>query len=445
MESPMKKILLCIVFALGLACPAFGENIYVREGCSGTGNDARDGDWNTANCTDEISTAEAVAQRGDTIWVADGTYANGVTFNVGESSTTTIAVCKATVSTVDSDACPSAHGTSTGWVSTYGDGQATIVGQLNFTTDYWYFSGQTRDSSDWFDGTAYGFVVDPGGTSARVYLNGSYGKFRYTYVVGQDYPGNYARFVISYEGALTVYTEVSYCYVTKGSNHFFMRNADYCTVEYTASYDANTGGANDHGENVNLYGYYGSSDYNIIRYNIFKDSGVRNYITAVIAQVGDTGNEIYGNIFWGNDCTDGTMGWNGSDSGKRVTNTKIYNNTFVDSGGYASGIMYESSASSGNVAYNNLWVGAKIPSFQAVTQSNNTTNGSTSLFNDYGGGVFTLAIDTDVGIDVSATVTEDLRGVEYGNDGDWEIGAYAFGDEVAPAVPANAIQRVTIN
>src|SRR4030043_1400540 len=79
---------------------------YVRAGATGANNGS---DWNNA-----FTTLPATLVRGTTYYIADGNYAS-YTFDDAVSGTTLITVKKATVAD---------HGTETGGVSTYGDGQA---------------------------------------------------------------------------------------------------------------------------------------------------------------------------------------------------------------------------------------------------------------------------------------------------------------------------------
>lgn len=114
-----------LVLALLIAAPAFAADVYIRDG--GTGNGSA---WNNA-----LDVLPNPLTRGNIYWFADGAYPCYV-FNDAESGTQLITLKKATVAD---------HGTETGWLSTYGDGQATIS-QLNdrcwhVQTGYWTFDG----------------------------------------------------------------------------------------------------------------------------------------------------------------------------------------------------------------------------------------------------------------------------------------------------------------
>ena len=421
----MTRKILYVCLILIVASVSFAADHYVRENGSGDGS-------NWTNAWDDLP---ATLIRGDTYYVADGSY-SGYTFD--DAGTSRIYIIK----------CGTGDGTcenATGYSSGDHDGQATF-GALTFSNGYYNFDGQTRDGNDWFDGSAYGFVVNPGGTGDRINIHGSYVNIKYTYVVGRD-RANYSRWAIQYgrDGAPVTDVVVSYCLVTKDSNHFFLRYADNCTVEYNASYDAQTGGEADHGENVNLY----YTDNHIIRYNIFKDSGTVAWVTAVIAIADSSNCEIYGNLFWGNSTGDGTMGWFSANAGNAVYNTKIYNNTIVNATGVQTGIMFETSSSSGNVAYNNLWINSGTPYYSRVTHDYNGYSGAsdegeangqpnlpTSIFTNYSGGDFTLSgtgnvINTGKS-DLGAQYADDMLGVERDADAGWDIGAYEFSSSSNP-------------
>jgi len=81
----MKLILLLL-----LAARLQAAEWYVRDGGTCTSSCT---DW--TNASDQLTTANTNVARGDTIWVADGTY-NSVTWNVAVSGTTLITIKKAT-------------------------------------------------------------------------------------------------------------------------------------------------------------------------------------------------------------------------------------------------------------------------------------------------------------------------------------------------------------
>ena len=130
-------------------CPgiAMAASHYVRAGATGTGDGS---DWNNAH-----TALPATLVRGDTYYIADGSYGS-YDFDDPVSGTTFVYIKKA---------IESAHGTDTGWVSTYGDGSATFP-DWDIRTSYWEMDGQVGQKADAMHGVPaipgyveYGFKV----------------------------------------------------------------------------------------------------------------------------------------------------------------------------------------------------------------------------------------------------------------------------------------------
>ena len=122
------------------ALQAQAADRYVRQGASGSGSGS---DWSNA-----YTTLPGNLTRGDTYYIADGTY-GGYSFDDANSGTTQITIKKATVAN---------HGTSTGWSDAFGDGVAAFTGQINFATSNWVFDGVVGGGPDrWTSG--HGFKV----------------------------------------------------------------------------------------------------------------------------------------------------------------------------------------------------------------------------------------------------------------------------------------------
>lgn len=111
---------------------SFAANLSVRDGCTGDGT----GGWGATDACDQISTAIASAARGDTIWLADGSY-TGFTFNVAASGTDKIVIKKATAAS---------HGEPTGWSDSYGDGIPVITSGLTISAPYLFIDGLYNDT-----------------------------------------------------------------------------------------------------------------------------------------------------------------------------------------------------------------------------------------------------------------------------------------------------------
>src|SRR5208282_6085151 len=85
-------------------------------------------------------------QRSATYYVAAGSYPSH-TFADADSGTSLITVKKATATD---------HGTSTGWQSSYGTGQAAFTAPLQFSSDNYVVDGQYRTDIR----SGHGFYVD---------------------------------------------------------------------------------------------------------------------------------------------------------------------------------------------------------------------------------------------------------------------------------------------
>jgi hypothetical protein len=127
------------VLFLILCGSAFAANHFIREGAAGTGDGS---DWTNATVS-----WPATFVRGDTYYVADGSYATATrtTFATVESGASYITIKKA----ITAD-----HGTETGWAAGYGDGVANL-GPLAFSTGYWIFDGQVGGGPNASDPTSW--------------------------------------------------------------------------------------------------------------------------------------------------------------------------------------------------------------------------------------------------------------------------------------------------
>ncbi len=126
---------------------------YVRQGATGSGAGS---DW-----TNAYTILPSTLTRGDTYYLADGSYGS-YTFDDPNSGSVGIAIVKATASS---------HGTNTGWVDSYGDGQATFT-HWNVYTDYYTFNGVQRNS-DWQLGSVSQYGIRVAGASPLRIDNGA--------------------------------------------------------------------------------------------------------------------------------------------------------------------------------------------------------------------------------------------------------------------------------
>lgn len=128
------------VAAITLFCNlAFGANVHIRDGGSGDGSA-----WD--NALDQLPSS---LSRGNTYFLAGGTYTDNWTLDDAVSGTDLITIKKATVA---------AHGSSTGWDDSYATTNALIDANISITTDYWTIDGVTGGGpASWKSG--YGFKI----------------------------------------------------------------------------------------------------------------------------------------------------------------------------------------------------------------------------------------------------------------------------------------------
>jgi len=405
------------VFCFG-GVSAQGQNTYcVRAGANGNGSGS---DWNNA-----FPTLPATLQRGATYYVAAGNYAS-YTFDDPASGTSVITIKKATAAE---------HKTDVGWVASYGTGQAIFNASLRFTTDYWVFDGATRNEADWFEASAYGFVINDnanvqidergmGGidhiTIKHTYLKGinstpgSGGDIgrRHIWIDRQGNPGSYSNWTISR------------CFFQYGNVGIQVRECSNFVVEYNAWADNWSSQPNNHGENVSAY--YGGNDGHIYRYN-----QSRNMIGTAAWAVNEADNwQLYGNLYVDCEYGDGFVGFIGGSS----TGFQIYNETIIRPVYFTRQISL-----GGNSVVKNciFMMGGSTPSFDGCTVSSSSfsaggtgagaqTGVPSSIFVNYAGGDFRLAAATSPGEALAAPFNVDLAGTIRGADGVFDRGAFEY-------------------
>lgn len=441
----MRVLILLLGCLLGVSHAAAATH-YIRDGGSasttGTGscNSGGSGNWNTANACDVLPTTLV---RGDTYYIADGSYASR-TLNTAVSGTTVIAIKKATVAD---------HGTSTGWDDTYGDGQAAF-GVLTITTGYWMIDGVFKNSSDWFDGTGYGFKFATASDAKGIIITNNPNNviLQYAYIVGDNPPtesgiGPYAVIMNQTDTGNSTGVQWRHLFVAGSSNNMVPWNSTGTLIEYCAL-DDNWSTDGNHGESINAY--FSVFDLTV-RYNKIRN-GAGTAIISVASDAGSGNNPrlfIYGNVFYDWDAGDGSIGFLGSvSSDGDMSNSRIYNNTFVN---MISNPDISAPQGTGNLIRNNLWVtypgtvGIDSPSstksHNAISGSSGSTMGTslqtsvpTSIFVDYTNRDLRLSGATSAGVILTnetaggylQTYDTDMLGNLRGADGTWDRGAFEF-------------------
>jgi hypothetical protein len=389
---------------------SFGANHYIRQGGTGNGSD-----WTNAH-----GQLPPTLVRGDTYYMADGTYPS---YKFDDQGTAVITIKKATSTN---------HGTDVGWQNSYGDGTAEFSGTLEFATGYYTFDGQ------WGTGKTdqYGFRINtPASDFAKSVRNTANGtnhitfkhfEFRHNSTVNnKDNDGIY--FMINTATHLTL----SHVYIHGVSRTpIGITNIDNCLFEHLYVDDY---GVNGWQHTEVMAARY--CDNMIIRHSTFEDiKSTGGLIFGVCNNV-----DIYGNVFWKGGGGNGSIGmW--TEYGSQGGNFKIYNNTFVDLN--RNGAL--SLRGSNNIVYNNINYNSSYNStIGGATHDYNTFikcvfRGTFNLaahekeyasgdpFVNYATQDFQLKAATDGGMSLAMDYNTDPDGKARGQDGTWDRGAYEY-------------------
>ena len=429
----MKPLILLLALS-ALPLPLKGADVFVRDGDSGSG-----AAWN-----DALDDLPGTLTRGNTYWIADGNYA-GYTFDDAESGTALITVKKATTAE---------HGTETGWVSTYGDGQAEFTGSLKFTSDYWLIDGSTRNENSWTDVASYGFRCAQG-----VQMNSS------SFGVGNNVTVQYIDLGSTYDEApsdatIDNYSESVYLGFSGIDN--FTLSRSHCHNGTPALFQ-NAGATNvlieycqfSHGYGKEAIRGQNTADGMIIRWSRFWNSTQKDPndpTSGATAEIGcwsgtHDNMEVYGNFIYNtktifhSDAVILIGGNGGSWPGVGTNNTKVYNNTIA---GIKDGqVNIQINGGSNNEAKNNLGydnhTNVGIGGSPAVATNVNATS---DPFVNYAGADFRINSGSeahDIGTNLGGSPYNlDPLGVARGQGGGWDVGAYEF-DEGTPSLSTAVI------
>lgn len=440
--------------ALSFAVPvvASAATHYIRDGgtasTTGTGscNSGGSGSWATGNACDQLP---ATLVRGDTYCIADGFY-TGKTLSTAVSGTTLITIKKATVA----DHCSQ----NTGWLDTYGDGQAVFTSTLQFLTSYWVVDGQVGGGpGSWTSG--HGFKITPTGTTRGIFIgdpsfNASAGNITVSHfeVLGNNDSsggGSIAQDGVTLHNGTGPNT-IRYFYIHEmGRCPFLINGADDFLVEYgvTGQYRATE---SQHSEVMSTGGLRGKLT---IRYNLI--THVDNQSTGGLMLDTASGGsvDIYGNVFyrlpgdsWAGSNNGGIGGWTGG-GGEKYLNISIYNNTFVNinnpgNGTFGNQDVFGSGMNivGNNVSRNNLFymvssAGEASPYatfshnhfISTPTIGTNATADGGDPFVDYVNLNFRLKAATPAGFTLASPYNVDMFGTVRGADGVWDRGAIEYG------------------
>lgn len=426
---------------LAIPCVATAANHYVRAGATGANNGA---DWNNA-----FTNVPTTLVRGDTYYVADGAYDTELDLDDAASGNLVITIKKATIAD---------HGTETGWLDSYGDGQAVWQGDPGWAirTDDWVIDGAKRDSLT----SGYGFKIDSAGSSQNLILNFTTavdnvtvkyleieGTGRHTAVVDEGFHLT--------NGGTNI--TLSYVHVFNAWVPIKITDVDGLVLEYSMI-RANSSEARAHSEAMSV----ANTDNLTVRYNHFRNIEGTGFIVALGQPATFSNWDIHGNVFYwqvgnplGNSIGNGVIA---TLSGLTASNWKFHNNAIINISSSSARLHFTETPN--NVkAYNNYWYKcAGLDHDLTGTNENDyniyvasiggaptETNGviepaDTDRFVDWVNGDFHLTEATPPGrSDLGAPFNVDPDGETRGADGTWDRGAFEFTGQVIarPDPPQN--------
>jgi hypothetical protein len=421
--SPSRAGFLCALFLSLFALQLSAANRYVRQGATGNGSGA---DWANA-----YTSLPATLTRGDTYYIADGSYP-GYTFD--DSGSTLITIKKA----IEND-----HGTATGWVAGYGDGQA-VFANIVIAASYLRFDGQSGGGpASWQTGLGLA-VRNPAGHLV-LFSGGPWSHIEFDHVEldGQSTGPQNQEAVYGTSGASDV--SFRYCYIHHiGEDIFQMRgNWTNLLVEYSL-FAYNYKSSAYHGD-VFEYGAGTAAGW-IHRYNWFDHTEV-TYVWGSHDNGTLSGAQIYGNVITNINASNGVVsGLSGDSYRGTVTGLRFYNNTIanaVNQSGFANLRGVD------NQIANNIWYNCSSLAWSTGTHDYNwfhssgaqseahIQNGTGNPFVDLASGDVRLAAPTSPGMTL-AICTTDMTSKPRGADGVWDRGAHEYGGTTTTPPPTNA-------
>lgn len=384
-------------------------------GPSATGNGSGS-DWNNQADGDTVTLT-----RGNLYYLADGAYA-AKTLNTANSGTSTIEFRKAT----EAD-----HGTNTGWNSTMGDGQATIV-SLAINSGYWIINGNKGDGFSVLppddDPNSYGISITDDDHPIDIARSGDATNvtIQQCYFLGAS--GDVEKWTITLGGSFSAVAQnltVRKCFMERWQNNLSVAGSGINTGlvwEYNICTDFLSTLTN-HGESINASALSISGA--IIRYNLFRGMEQGSLTACIVGNNADfEDGQIYGNVFDNLAVGNGVI--SGTSAGSLI-NTNIHHNTFIQNGDGP--IVGAGSSSTGQIFQNNLvydQTGGRavttasfnyyIDTTDTPSESNRQT-GTGDPFVNLSGGDYRLNVNSDAG---SESFTDAL-----GNTGNTR-GAFMF-------------------
>lgn len=433
---------LCLsLFFMG-ATIVYAKNNYIRGGATGN-NDGSD--WNNA-----YNALPATLIRGDTYYIADGSYGNYV-FDDTEFSNTYIYIKKAT---------NSSHGTDVGWNTVYGDGTADFT-YWTFLGNYYDIDGQVGRWADFLPNyVPYGMRVSrtttgPGQHVIQIGGSGNpHNNLVFKHIEIKN--GNTPRTGTWHESSHGVYGYGSYwtfqdCWIHDvGACSILAIGADFGLVENCAL------GRSGHAQVAMNFNPSQHSELVMLQPNAdnwtFKNSYFYDWRSTGMLVLYDgndsitfTGNVVFQTGYWSipgeaNDSDGIFSGLSGTN-----TNFKVVNNTFanINYGGQLTslGASYSGFQLENNIFYKvkryNPPTSLQLPGTSlrrynwyydcgSFTNETGQQNGSGNIFVNSAGYNFNLTSATNNGVPWGSPYNIDGNGITRGSGGNWGRGAFEF-------------------
>ena len=426
---------------------------YVRSGASGN----QDG----TSWTDAWTNLPSSISRGDTYYIASGSYATTTIFSA-DIGTSTLFIRKATLTD---------HGTAQDWQDAYGAGQAIINGGVNINSPYVDLDGITGNEN--FEHGIKIVAQNCSAVTMGVYISQNMDNVHVSHVEvdmcgAQPYAqdGIYA----CNNAASTVGLHLSYLYIHDVSRNgiTLCGQAGDTVIEHSRleRIIGATSTPDIHGQGIQL------TDAPIngvdIRYNQFVDIGG----TAAVALLGNSGGAysniyVYDNLFWSSDKTYFTYSpaaIYGRSGNNTESNILVYNNTFYNvfnPNTWMTGATVVNSQNKNNIYVDSVF---QFPNGleSALTNPNSTNNlyfndgtGSTNLPSGESEQVnastspfmatpldFHLATGSEAiggGSNIGCDYSLDYSGQSRPAKSVWDIGAYEYGHSAGILAPTLSV------